>query len=331
MQLLGVGLGVTIALLWGLADILATIAARRLRTFKTTFLAQSAGLFALLAFGTIAFWRWHLSFTPTAFALSALMGIFTGLCSTLAYFALYRALEVGPVAIVSPLTATNSIFTLLLSALILKEQLTPERKGFVTIGILGIVLASTSLAELRMLLKKPGYSLWSRGVRWAAVGTLAFGTLDFGIGASASIFGWFLPVLWTCFFSIIFLTLISCGKRYQWLFHAQATAVPSSNEETLSLSLPSLEDIAQVRNPLSKIGSGILLALVAGMIETAALLTFSLDTRIATTGITAALASSYALVVMVFGMIVYRERLAKNQLFGIVMFMISLFGLSVRY
>jgi len=65
------------------------------------------------------------------------------------------------------------------------------------------------------------------------------------------------------------------------------------------------------------------------MIESAAILTFSLNTRIATTGIAAAIASSYALVVMIFGMIVYRERLAKNQLFGIVMFMICLFALAL--
>ena len=318
MELLGVGLGVTVALLLGSSDILATLVARRMSTFKTTFVSQAAGLLALLAFGTIAFWRWHLPFTLTAFALSALIGIFTGLCAALGYLALYHALERGPIAIVSPLTASSSIFTLILAALILKEQLTPERKGFVTLGILGIVLASISLAELRVLLKKPGYLLWSQGVRWAVVATLAFGTMDFGIGASASVSGWFLPVLWTRFFSILFLTLIFCWKRYQGLSRAQ-----------LSLSLPSLEDIADVWNLLSKVVSGIRLALVVGMIESAAILTFSLDTRIATTGIAAAISSSYALVVMMFGMIVYRERLAKNQLFGIVMFMISLFALAL--
>ncbi|HAG98646.1 MAG TPA: hypothetical protein DCL75_07270 [Ktedonobacter sp.] len=66
-----------------------------------------------------------------------------------------------------------------------------------------------------------------------------------------------------------------------------------------------------------------------GMLENAAVLTFSLDTRIATTGITSAIASSYALVVMLFGMLMYRERLAKNQLFGIVMFMSGLILLAL--
>ena len=172
MELLGIGLGVTVALLWGSADILAALAARRLRTFKTTFVSQSIGLLALLAFATIAFWHWRLPLTLTALILSALIGIFTGLCAALGYFAFYRALEIGPIAIVSPITATSSTFTLLLSVLILQEQLTLGRTGFVTIVILGLILASTSLAEIRALLKKPGFSLWNQGVRWATVATL---------------------------------------------------------------------------------------------------------------------------------------------------------------
>jgi drug/metabolite transporter (DMT)-like permease len=168
------------------------------------------------------------------------------------------------------------------------------------------------------------------GVRWAVVATLAFGALDFGLGASTSVSNWILPALWTRFFTILFLTLFSCGIRCQWLPRVQAPAVPSSNEKTSSLLLPSLKDIAHVvRKPLSKIGSGILLALLVGMIENAAALTFSFDTRIATTGISSAIAAGYAIVVVMFGMIVYRERPAKNQLFGVVMFMTSLFLLAL--
>ena len=214
MKPLGIGLGMTIALLWGTADILATLAARRLGTFKATLISQSSGLLALFSFGTIVFGIWHVPFTLSAFALSALIGLFTGLCAALGYFAFYRALEIGPMAMVSPLTATSSAFTLLFAALILQEQLSFGRLGLVTMIIVGIVLASTSVAELRVLLHKPGYSLWSRGVRWALVATLAFGAMDFGSGASASVSGWFLPVLWTRIFSILFLYNIWSPFQY---------------------------------------------------------------------------------------------------------------------
>jgi len=329
MELLGTGLGLTAALLWGSADILAALAARRLRTFKTTFLSQTIGLFVLLAFGTIALWRWHLPLTFTALLPSVLIGILTGLCAALGYFAFYRALEIGPIALVSPITSTSSTFTLVLSVLILQEQLSLGRTGFVTLVMLGLVLTSTSMAELRTLLKKPGLSIWGQGVRWAIVATLAFGAMDFGIGASASLTGWFLPVLWMRFFSILFLSFASLWKRQKRPSHPQTLAEPASNGRTLSLSLPSLEDIAHIRYPLSKLGFGVLLAILAGTLENVAVLTFSFDTRITTIGIASAITSGYALVVILFGMLTYRERLDRNQLCGIAIFMVGLVLLAV--
>jgi drug/metabolite transporter (DMT)-like permease len=329
MELQGIGLGMMVALLWGSSDILASLAARRLRSFKTTFVSQLIGLFVLLIFGTIIYWRWHLPLNLMTLALSALIGAFSGLCAALGYMALYRALEIGPISIVSPLTATSSTFTLILAVLVLQEHLTFGRMGFVMLVILGLVLASTSLVELRTLLKKPGSSLWSQGVRWAFVATLAFGAMDFGIGASASLSDWFMPVLWTRIFSIFFLFLASEWKRRQRISRAQMASNPVSSGRTLSLSLPSLEEFSHIRSPFSTLGLGILLALLAGMVECVAVLAFSIDTRIATTGIASAITSSYALVVMLFGLIVYRERLATNQLFGIGVFMVGLILLSL--
>lgn len=329
MQPLGIGLGVTIALLWGTADILATLAARKMGTFKATLISQTSGLLALFSFAAIVFGVWHVTFTLSALGISALIGLFTGLFAALGYFAFYRALEIGPMTVVSPLTATSSAFTLLFAALILQERLSFGRLGLVTMIIFGIVLASTSLAELRELLHKPGYSLWSRGVRWAFVATLAFGAMDFGIGASASITGWFLPVLWTRIFSILFLTLISLWKRHRHVAGQPATSPSSPQKQPICLSLANLDAIVHMWKLFSPVAAGLFLAVTAGIIENAAVLTFSFDTRIATTGITSAIASSYALVVMMFGMVVCHERLTKNQLMGISMFTTGLILLAL--
>lgn len=329
MQPLGIGLGITIAFLWGTADILATLAARRVGTFKATIISQTSGLLALFSLAAIIFGAWHTTFILSAFGISALIGLFTGLCAALGYFAFYRALEIGPMAVVSPLTATSSAFTLLFAVLLLQERLSFGRLGLVTMIIFGIVLASTSLAELRELLHKPGYSLWSRGVRWAFVATLAFGAMDFGIGASASISGWFLPVLWTRLFSILFLILISLCKRHRHVSEQPVTLPTTSQEQTTGLSLANLAAITRLWKLFSPVTSGLFLAVTAGIIENAAVLTFSFDTRIATTGITSAIASSYALVVMLFGMVVCHERLTRNQLMGIGVFTTGLILLAL--
>lgn len=329
MGFLGVGLGLLVACLWGLADIFAILAARRLSTFKATFLSQLVSLLGLIAIGVGAFFFSHLFFTLPALVNSASIGIFTGMCAALAFLSLYRALELGPVAITGPLTATSPIFTLILSASILREHLTLAQIGFVVLGILGIVLASMNLPELHILLTKFRFSFWTPGVRWAMVATLTFGTLDFGVGAAVAVSNWFLPGLFTRFFTLLFLALFAYAIRIWRRLRIQMALVPASQKTPGSLSFPSFEEMNSLWKPSQALGRGVSFALIVGAAESAAILVFSLGTQVATTSVTSAIASSYGLFVMLFGVLVYRERLGINQFLGIGLFMTSLIFLAL--
>ncbi|HET8844486.1 MAG TPA: DMT family transporter [Ktedonobacteraceae bacterium] len=323
---MGIDLGVVVAILWGSGDILATLAARQISSFRTAFLSQLAGLIGLLVLGAGALWFGYFFFPSETILLGGLFGLFTGLCAALGYMALYRSLELGPVAIVGPLTATSPIFTLILAALILRENLTLESKGLVVAGILGVILASLNLSELGKFFRKSGSPLRGSGVRWAIVATFAFGAVDFGIGASASLSHWFLAALWTRFFTLVFLVLFSSGRLFQRWFRRQAGM---TSQITQSLPIPVLKNSVTLKPPSPDISLGVLLALLVGVIEDAAILTFSFATRIATTGVTSAIASSYGLFVMLFGLLVYREKPGWLQLLGVAIFMISLFLLAM--
>lgn len=231
MELLGIGLGLLTALLWGTSDTIATMAARRWKTFKITVVSQAAGFLGLGVCGIAAFVFLDLPLTQTAVVLSLLIGIFTGIFAAFGYYYCYRALEAGPIALVSPLTSTSSVCTLLLSLFVLHQGLTAVQMGAVVLCILGVLLASTNPRAIRALLKTSGSSFFNQGVCWALIATLAFGVMDFGIGASAAISGWFLPVLWTRIFSICALTLISFSKRRQRMKRAQLAAVTLSQSE----------------------------------------------------------------------------------------------------
>ncbi len=162
------------------------MAARRLGTFKTTFVSQSAGFLALLLFGVIAYVFLPLPFTKQTVAVSMFLGILTGSVAAFGYFYCYRALETGPIALVSPLTSASSVFTLLLSLFILRQGLTVVQVGAVLIIILGVLLASTNAGEIHTLLRTPGYAFFGKGVRWALIATLAFGVMDFGIAPTSA-------------------------------------------------------------------------------------------------------------------------------------------------
>src|SRR5437899_1813069 len=117
MQLVAIALGVCAALFWGLADSLATLSARRLTTFQTTLISQIASLLAL----NVLFIFMHV-FNPSITIELSLenvgAGILTGTFTFVAYLSAYRALEVGPVAITSPLSSASAVVTLLLSMFI---------------------------------------------------------------------------------------------------------------------------------------------------------------------------------------------------------------------
>jgi uncharacterized membrane protein len=215
MELLGVALGVLTAVLWSAADIVVTMAARRWRIFKVTFVTQTAGFLALFVWGIVASVFLHLPVSQSVIVLSLLIGLFTGGCAALGNFYFYRALETGPIALVSPLISTSSICTLVLSLFILRQGLTTVQFGAIVLSILGVVLAATNPREIRSLVGTRGSLFLTKGVRWAMLATLAFGVMNFGIGASATLSGWYLPVLWARLFSVGFLLLISRWKRHQ--------------------------------------------------------------------------------------------------------------------
>ena len=97
--MLSVILGFSTALVYGFADFFGAIASRRLRPVLVTGLAGWAGLVLLL--GAVAIGGFHASFTSAAVFWGLLGGIF----STIGLSCLYRALAIGPISIVSPLSA----------------------------------------------------------------------------------------------------------------------------------------------------------------------------------------------------------------------------------
>jgi uncharacterized membrane protein len=97
--MLAVIIGFATALVYGFADFFGAIASQRLRSVLVTGLAGWAGLLLLLAAVTIG--GFHAEFSQPAIFWGLLGGVF----STLGLSCLYKALSIGPISIVSPLSA----------------------------------------------------------------------------------------------------------------------------------------------------------------------------------------------------------------------------------
>ena len=331
-------LAVTVALLWGAADLLAARSASALGTLKATLVSQICGLLLVVVCADVALRGWPMSLSAAALERSVLLGLMSGVCGALGYLALYRALNLGPVALVSPLSSSSSTITLLLALVFLRERLSPLQLGCVSAVLLGIVLASANGAAVTEIARRSRTSWLSTGVPWALAASTAFGIMDFGIGASASLSNWLLPVVWTRLFSVLALLLISLAARAPSLVGSSATSrqagrafFEADNDPCLPtpLQLACLKESRRMRSRrYLRVDRWLFLAGAAGLTENVAVLGFSLATRLSSTGMASAIASGYALVVLLYGLLIYRERLSGNQWSGVALFMSSLILLA---
>src|SRR5260370_19864484 len=245
------------------------------------------------------------------------VGILTGAFAFVGYLSLYQALEAGPIAITSPLSSTSAVVTLALSMLILHERVSFPEGIALSAAIVGVMLVSTRYQDILALLQKKssGFSI-KKGICWAYVAMLSLGCMDFGVGARTPSTGWFAPVYWTRMFSVLFLYLAAFYTAIQ--------------RKQIGIGSRSLTTSIRTLRPASLPNQrqGLLLAIIAGILESVAVSAFGLATQITQPGVIATIASYYALVAILFGVFVFRERLVGNQLFGIGLLKSALGGLA---
>ena len=322
MERIGILLGIVVAICWGSADTVATFASRRSGTFVTTMTSLLVSVVVLTLFGLFAFAS--LSLTSQTIIMSAPIGLLTGVMAAIGYFSLYRGLELGPLAIVSPVVAADGAIAAILAIVLLHEPINAWQISLLACILCGIFFASTDLAELRTVLRTSGSAaLVKAGPRWGLLAMIAFGIMLFGIGLSAQSSGWFLPIFWTRCFAALALAGVGTGQRMRRSQRSQQmrqsvasrTDTDSFNEATLT-------------HPIVR--AGISLAVIVGLFETTGLLVYSIDTQIAATGIAAAISSSFGLIPLLAGITIFRERPKLNQVAGVLLVITGLMLLAIK-
>lgn len=118
---MGVAFGLAAALCWGLSDYCATIASRAIGSSRVVLgfhlIATAMLAVAVLATGALE--------GLTAGDLLQLLWI--GALGALSYQAFYRALEIGPISIVSPIVSAYAAVSVVLAVIVLGESPDPRR------------------------------------------------------------------------------------------------------------------------------------------------------------------------------------------------------------
>lgn len=130
--MLTVIVGLAGALVFGAADFLGGMAARRIDPIRVTAISAAVGMFVLLGVLGVTGGVWSAS--------AVLLGAVSGVCGAIAIALLYACLAVGPMSILSPLTAIVSATVPMTAGLLRGERLSEVGYAAIGIALIAVVL-----------------------------------------------------------------------------------------------------------------------------------------------------------------------------------------------
>jgi uncharacterized membrane protein len=284
--------GLAAALGWGLSDLWAAISGRRIGSGRTVVISQIAAAIVVSLILLVA--RPSLDRIPTV-AGWLVVNAFLGAA---AYATLYRALQLGPIAVVSPVLATYAIVPVLLAVVILGESLDALAAIGAVVTIAGAVLTSTDLRELRTEARTN-----VPGLPWAVVSTLLFGVATYVMGWSAQEAG-FLASLWF-------------GRTAIAIVVVLAAVVLWARSHTRGVGKADLSTRA------------IWFAAAVGVAELAGTIVYARGAEVGLVSIVTAASATYPLIPVLGGLHLLEERLAPSQYVGIALVVLGLAMLGI--
>jgi drug/metabolite transporter (DMT)-like permease len=272
----GVIFGLVAALGWGFTDFLGALAGRRIGAISAVMAGQLlSALFitaVLVASGE----------SLELLRADVWLVVLNGAVAAFAYTTHYKALELGPVAVVSPIGAGYAVVGVALAVLLLGERPSALALTGAGIAVVGVALVSTDLKKLRQ-----GIENRLPGMPWAVVAAISFGVAGFLLGLISDRAGW-IAGLW--------------GSRVaQIVFY-------------LPLVVVFRRELSGVR-----LGFGLWIALLAGAGDILGVVMFSAGSERGLNSIVLAASAVFPLIAVTLSVIVFKERLVANQLVGIVL------------
>ena len=306
--------GLLAALGWGLSDLCAAIASRRAGSRQVTVLAQIAGLIGFAVLIVIVRPTWGLPARDVLLLLGS--GTFAGV----AYFALYRGLELGPIALVSPIASAFSAVTVLLAVVVLDESLGGIEILGVCATLVGVILSSTDVRRLGAEAKKH-----RRGIPFGIAAMIGFGVAAFASGAYAQTYGWLPPIAISrvgSFGLIVVVTLATARKA------AAARATPPL-EDGLAGTEPTESERAFLSPGNPRSAANLALAAFVGLVDIVGIAAYARGSELGLISITAAVSATFTLLPVLGGVTIFGERPAPNQIAGVALVVAGLVLLGI--
>jgi len=243
---------------------------------------------AALAVALLALGRWP------DFTLAAIpWGLALGALGAGSLFLLYRGLALGPIAVVSPIVASYSAFTVILVVVLLGERLSVEQAVAICAVFVGVLLATADLRALAASIRRP-----LPGVPISMVATIGF-------------------ACWG--------TLFAAGAREH-----DGMALVLMNRAGGAVILAAAVLALRARRPSDTRASTLTLLATVGVLDTFSNVLFMLGIQGGNAAITVTGSGLYPILPAFMGIVRHGERLAPNQYVGIAVVVGGMVALGIR-
>ena len=297
-------LGLTGALIFGSADFLGGLAAKRLSSLLVTAVAAASGLVALLL---------TLPFVAGVWSPSAVLwGGLSGVSGAIAISLLYACLAIGPMSILSPLTAVVSAVVPMTVGLAGGDRLAP-------IGYWALGLALVAVVLVGFVPERGAVRPSLLGVLMALGSGTMIGAFMVMIDLTPADSG-LVPLVMNravnaaIMFSVVgLLALVALRRRRAlvpaWSASASASATATQPEPATATDAPP--------PPRSTLAIGLRLAVACGVIDVVANVLLLLGMRAGDLSVMSVLTAMYPAGTILLAAVVLRERIAPVQWLGL--------------
>ena len=276
--------GLAAALGWGLADFGGAVVSRRLGSVRTVLVSQACTAVAMSGF--------LLAGRHRVGVLAPLLGwvVVNGAVGAAAYASHYRALQLGPVAVVSPIGAVYALVGLVLAVVLLGERPGTLAIAGALVTVFGVMLAS---ADLRRVLE--GTHERAPGLPLAVLSAFLFGVAGFILAWLSKEAGWVVG-LWS--------------SRV-----AQVVALGAVGLMLARRSSPPPEPVR---------ASALLGALAVGLADLLGVITYSAGAERGFVSIVVVASSVFPLIAVALSVLLLGERPVANQYVGVGLVVVGL-------
>ena len=311
-------LSLTGALVYGTADFLGGLAAKRISSILVTAVAALSGLVALLAAYPLLGGAWH----PD----DLIWGMASGVVGAIAIALLYACLAIGPMSILSPLTALISAIVPMAWGLVVGAE------RLAALGYWALGLALVAVVLVGFVPERGAVRPSLRGILMAVGSGTAIGAFYITIAQTSDESG-VVPLLLNrtvtvvIMFSVLGVLARAARRRHrragavmgEWMPRAAAPSTVGAIPASPGASPPAARTTARTPPAPSDLAIGIRLAIACGIVDVAANVLLLLGIRAGDLSVAAVLGAMYPAGTILLAAIVLGERIAPVQWAGLVL------------